>query len=298
MRARFVFSTNSRLSVRASHDCDKHEKRQVGGFLCGETMKQCKECRQWKDVTEFVKDNRRPSGYGSPCKECSKKRSQKYYAENPRKVAESNKKWKLRHLEKVKEMAANWRESNREKIQKNNRLRYANNIEKERERERVKRENNREQLRERSREWANAHPDRRRVATEKYRALHPEKDRERKSNWYFRNKENETERIKQWRERNPGKGREWKQARRARLVGAGGKISASEWSELCNKYKNRCLCCGRGGVKLALDHIVPLSAGGTNTIDNAQPLCKSCNSKKGRRTIDYRPDGLKCEVRE
>lgn len=32
-KARFVFSPKSRLSVRASHDCDKHEKRQVGGFL-------------------------------------------------------------------------------------------------------------------------------------------------------------------------------------------------------------------------------------------------------------------------
>jgi hypothetical protein len=40
MRARFVFSVISRLSVRASHDCDKHEKRQVGGFLRGENMKE------------------------------------------------------------------------------------------------------------------------------------------------------------------------------------------------------------------------------------------------------------------
>jgi hypothetical protein len=40
MRARFVFSVTSRLSVRASHDCDKHEKRQVGGSLHGENMKE------------------------------------------------------------------------------------------------------------------------------------------------------------------------------------------------------------------------------------------------------------------
>lgn len=35
----FCFSPNSRLSVRASLDCDKLEKRQVGGFLFGGNMK-------------------------------------------------------------------------------------------------------------------------------------------------------------------------------------------------------------------------------------------------------------------
>jgi hypothetical protein len=36
--ARFVFSSNSRLSVSRSHDCDKHEKQQVGGSLIRGTM--------------------------------------------------------------------------------------------------------------------------------------------------------------------------------------------------------------------------------------------------------------------
>jgi hypothetical protein len=32
-RARFLFLSNSRLSVRVPRDCGKHEKQQVGGFL-------------------------------------------------------------------------------------------------------------------------------------------------------------------------------------------------------------------------------------------------------------------------
>jgi 5-methylcytosine-specific restriction endonuclease McrA len=32
-----------------------------------------------------------------------------------------------------------------------------------------------------------------------------------------------------------------------------------------------------------IDHIIPVSRGGTNDVDNLRLLCRSCNSKKGAR---------------
>ena len=76
--------------------------------------------------------------------------------------------------------------------------------------------------------------------------------------------------------------------RRAREIGAEGSFTPIEWVELCRYYNNVCLRCKRGDVALAADHVIPLSRGGSNWISNIQPLCKSCNSKKGVESTDYR----------
>lgn len=41
----------------------------------------------------------------------------------------------------------------------------------------------------------------------------------------------------------------------------------------------RCLHCN-AETRLSIDHIVPVSRGGTHDIDNMQTLCRSCNSRK------------------
>lgn len=75
--------------------------------------------------------------------------------------------------------------------------------------------------------------------------------------------------------------------RRRAIMRASGTYTPEQWGTLCARYDHRCLCCNEHRP-LTIDHVVPLSQGGSNTIENLQPLCLKCNLRKGIRSIDYR----------
>lgn len=79
----------------------------------------------------------------------------------------------------------------------------------------------------------------------------------------------------------------WQANRRALVRSAEGSFTAAEWLALCEAAFGKCLRCGLE-EDLTIDHVIPLSMGGTNHISNIQPLCKFCNCMKGARHIDYR----------
>lgn len=54
------------------------------------------------------------------------------------------------------------------------------------------------------------------------------------------------------------------------------------FNQILHKYNFKCVHCGERDIKkLTIDHIEPISKGGTDELCNLQILCKSCNSKKG-----------------
>lgn len=93
--------------------------------------------------------------------------------------------------------------------------------------------------------------------------------------------------IAQWRQENKEKMRANSNNYRTAKVGNGGKFSAHEWRLLCDRFGSICIACGNK-TRLTADHIVPVSKGGSSHISNIQPLCQSCNSRKGAHIIDYR----------
>lgn len=81
-----------------------------------------------------------------------------------------------------------------------------------------------------------------------------------------------------------------KQKRSARLAAARAIATHSpwEWERLVVLCGSRCVRCQSDGP-LVKDHIIPIYAGGSDGIENLQPLCHSCNSSKGPDSSDLRP---------
>jgi hypothetical protein len=102
-----------------------------------------------------------------------------------------------------------------------------------------------------------------------------------------------------WRQNNKEKYEKYWRDRYARKKGAEGKITTKQWLSLIKYYcyDNKCIACGKElssnirTDKITLDHVVPLTKGGTHWPRNIQPICYSCNSSKSdNNSIDYRWD--------
>ena len=90
----------------------------------------------------------------------------------------------------------------------------------------------------------------------------------------------------------PGR-RNWikqKNNRVKRILNAQGSFHTfGEWETLKAQYNWTCPACHKQEpiIKLTEDHIVPVSKGGGDNIQNIQPLCKSCNCRKMTKIIKY-----------
>lgn len=74
-----------------------------------------------------------------------------------------------------------------------------------------------------------------------------------------------------------------------RLRVEGNSHTFGEWEILKAQYNYTCPSCSEEEpkIKLTEDHIIPLSKGGSDKIENIQPLCGSCNFKKHTNTTKY-----------
>lgn len=77
--------------------------------------------------------------------------------------------------------------------------------------------------------------------------------------------------------------------RRALKFKNGGSHTLADWQLLKAQYNWTCPCCGKieDEITLTEDHIIPLSKGGSDNIENIQPLCRSCNSMKKANVTKY-----------
>lgn len=115
---------------------------------------------------------------------------------------------------------------------------------------------------------------------------------------YLANKENILASTKEWAKNNPEKRAEirkrWKAKNRDRVnfyqklrsyreKNAVGSHTHQDIKEILSVFKNKCAYCKKPAE--TIDHVVPLTKGGTNNPTNLVPACFSCNSSKGNKDI-------------
>ncbi len=114
--------------------------------------------------------------------------------------------------------------------------------------------NNRNERSAAARRWAVEHPDLRRKYEADYREANRERVRYYTKHYYARRRAN------------------------------GGYIGYADWLERCAEFGNRCAYCASAGP-LEMEHITPVSRGGTHTLDNVVPACVHCNRSKHNRGL-------------
>ncbi len=180
---------------------------------------------------------------------------------------------------------------------------------------------NRKRIQARQLAYDKEHRQEKRDREKRRREVHPRRHARLKREAYLRNRKralltakryNLKHRLKkakaarEWRRRHPRKAKalatKTRHLRRARISKASGSFTHKEFRNLCKRSGYICLCCKRTekqllriNRKLVPDHVIPISRGGNNSIDNIQPLCHAmlggrggCNNRKHASSIDYR----------
>lgn len=135
--------------------------------------------------------------------------------------------------------------------------------------------------------------------TEKYKKEHEEKEKEyNKKRWQERKndpeyKEYRHKYMKKWRKTEVAKRHRAAQRhnRRARIVEAGGTFTTDDLAKLIEQYDKSCPHCYQREpfIHMTPDHVQSLSNGGSNFIENIQPLCWGLNEKQSDYTnYDFR----------
>ena len=143
---------------------------------------------------------------------------------------------------------------------------------------------NAEQNRARSRKWQLENPEKRKEQTARYREKHREKRRADSLARYYKQMEENPEKVRERR-------REWKRTEKGRAyqrVANYRRRSLPMSNEVRDWWLSQrnavCAYCW-AAMATEIDHIIPISKGGTNDLDNLVPACRSCNASKNDRTL-------------
>lgn len=143
---------------------------------------------------------------------------------------------------------------------------------------------NREQKLSRQNTYSAMNRDREAARARAWRKANPEKQRALNVSWSIKNKAYISLCKKEYARKNPDIIHANRRLRKARMREARGIVTAAEWLAILRQYDGRCAYCLVSGA-MTMDHVNPLSRGGTHTTDNVVPACLTCNTSKQARPM-------------
>ena len=205
----------------------------------------CRVCGESKPLTEFHKCKAKKDGLQNICKNCSSKQHKKYYERHKERIDERTKKYNEEHREELRESSRKYREIYREKEK------------------------------ERQRKYKDSHQDELKEQSKKYRGTHKDEIKARNRKW--------------WQSPN-GKfaAQQHSHRRRVQEHASSSDLTSKQWQRILKNQQNRCSICQKmfnAHRVPTMDHIIPLSKGGTHDSSNVQALCQSCNSSKNAKIL-------------
>lgn len=93
-------------------------------------MKECRTCREHKELEFFTKNKLSKGGYKTDCKSCIAKASKEKYAANPEVKRQYEAKWRAANVDKCTAKTYRWRENHPDRISNYRKKYYSENKEK------------------------------------------------------------------------------------------------------------------------------------------------------------------------
>jgi len=267
------------------------------------TEKKCSRCKVVKSLDNFGKYSRAKDGHRGMCLSCRREqgqedkdkvsaRAKEYRKKNKDKIEKRRKEKREQNKEAVSAMRKAYYNKKRDKIRAKSRERYATDPDA---REQIKdyakqyRKKNPEKVKQSTHSWVSRNPEKVRRYRQNRVERNPGEEVRRNREYYRNNADEFKKKAKEYRKANPDKRAQHQAKRRAKQQGQVIECTLVVREEIIKRDKSTCYICGKASLnnsEIHLDHIIPLSKGGSHTPENVHVTCIPCNGKKHIKTID------------
>ena len=246
-------------------------------------LKRCTKCGENKPNTNeyFAFQIKSKGTLKDSCKVCDKK-----YREN--------------NKDKIKEYMKEYGKNNKDSLTEYRKKYYENNKEYMKEYMKNYYENTKDKRKEYMKEYGKNYYENNKDKRKEYMKEYRENTKDKRKEYMKEYREANKDKIKEYRKNNRDKLLEYTHKRRALKLGNGGSYTKSQWLDTLEYFDYKCAYTGeciKHGCHV--EHIVPVSKGGTSYIWNLVPSTESANLSKGNKTMEewYREQEYFCEER-